>query len=223
MKKLLLVPILATLVSPLAALAESTVNAPAGAGATASAHVDFRVTVPQVLFLQVGTGSNLASGATIDLMDFTVLSSNVGNNTPVTAAATSGDLGNGSVTVRVMSNGLGTAAANNVTLNSSTGGQMKNAAGQTIGWDQITVAKGTLGTQTAGYSNIGVDHPTFNNTAAGGNGTAIKLAPTTAGSGVVAVEGKWTYAYANTAPVAAGTYGGVAVNNGRVTYTATAP
>jgi len=223
MKKVLLVPVFAALVSPLAVFAESSVNTATTAGASASAHVDFRVTVPQVLFLQVGTGTNLAAGATIDFMDFTVQSSSVGNGTAVAAAASSGDLANGAVTVRVLSNGIGTAASNGVTLNSTTGGLMKNAAGQTIGWDQITVTKGTLAAQTNGYSNLGIDHPTFNNTTAGGSGTAVKLTPSTAGTGVVAMEGKWTYAYANTAPVAAGTYGGQNLNNGRVTYTATAP
>jgi hypothetical protein len=40
---------------------------------------------------------------------------------------------------------------------------------------------------------------------------------------MVRQEGKWTYSYANNQVVAAGTYGGAGVNNGRVTYTATMP
>ncbi|MDM0076219.1 hypothetical protein QTH90_17560 [Variovorax sp. J2P1-59] len=216
MKKLVLVPVLAALVSPLAALADSTLVTPAGAGpATAQARLDFRVNVPRVLFLQVGTGSNLANGTTADLIDFTVPATGV---TGGAATTVGGDLTGGAVTVRVLSNGSGTQ---NVTLNSFTTGQMKNAAGQTIGWNQITVAKAPLAANTPGYNNIGIDHPTFNNSTGGGNGSVTTLAPT---AGVVNVEGKWTFAYANTAAVAAGTYGGVGTtNNGRVVYTATSP
>ncbi len=39
-------------------------------------------------------------------------------------------------------------------------------------------------------------------------------------TGVVNQSAAWTYSYANSVVVPAGTYGGVGVNNGRVTYTA---
>jgi hypothetical protein len=44
----------------------------------------------------------------------------------------------------------------------------------------------------------------------------------TATAKLVRFEGKWTYTYLNTTAPAGGSYGGVGVNNGRVTYTATA-
>jgi hypothetical protein len=54
-----------------------------------------------------------------------------------------------------------------------------------------------------------------------GNSGPIAIGPV-AGK-IVNRDAKWTYTYANSAPVAAGSYGGVGVNNGRVTYTATLP
>ena len=42
-------------------------------------------------------------------------------------------------------------------------------------------------------------------------------------SGVVNRDARWTYSYLNTVTPAAGSYGGVNVNPGRVTYTAVTP
>ena len=52
--------------------------------------------------------------------------------------------------------------------------------------------------------------------------TSTTVAPS-AGSKVVNLDAKWTYAYLNGAVVAPGTYGGVNANNSRVTYTASMP
>jgi hypothetical protein len=219
MKKLLLVPIVAALASPLAALAESNVNLNAGPS-TATAKLDFRITVPRVLFLQVGTGSSLAADATVNLIDFQVPANNVASGTAVAATTGSGDQGNGSVTVRVLANGVGTGATGNVQLKSTTSGAMGNGvAGQTIDWDQIDVVASNVTTPTAGYSGGTINHPAFK--AGGGDSvTPVTLGGT---NGVVRQEGKWTYSYKNQNVVAAGTYGGVNSNNGRVTYTATSP
>ncbi|MGJ7511715.1 hypothetical protein [Variovorax sp. GT1P44] len=217
MNKFLLVPIAAALISPLAALAESNVNLNTGANGTASARVDFKITVPRVLFLQVGTGAVMAAGTTVDLMDFQVPATGIGSGTAVAATNGSGDQKDGAVTVRVLANG-----ASNVQLNSATTGSMNNGAGATIGWDQISVATGTLSATTPGYTNGAITHPAFStNTASGGAGTATTLQ---AVSGLVRQEGKWTYGYKNQNVVAAGTYGGANnTNNGTVTYTATMP
>lgn len=215
MTKLLLIPILAALVVPFAAQAESTYVSPAAANATAAARLDFRITVPRVLFLQVGTGTKFAANTGVDLIDFTVPATNIGDGTVVAATAASGDLTNGAVTVRVLGNGAST-----ISLNSATTGPMNNGAGATVGWNRISVVAAplTAGT-TAGFNNTGIAHPTFaaSNT---GNGTAVNLNAT---NGVVREEGKWTFSYLNQDVLAAGTYGGVNAQAGRVTYTATMP
>ncbi len=214
MKKLLLVSALAGLAS-FAALAESNLVSPAPAAAVASARVDVRVRVPRVLYLRVGTGTSFSSDGTIDLIDFSVPAANVGDNTPVAATAGSGDLGGGAVTVRVLGNG------GNITLNSTTTGPLTTGtAGEVIGWDRITVAPAALATTTLNFNNGAITHPAFNTGAGGGAGTPTLL---TATNKLVRQEGKWTYSYANADVVAAGTYGGVGVNNGRVNYTATMP
>ena len=215
MKRLLLVPIVAGLFSPLAALAESNVTLNAPANATATARVDVKITVPRVLFLQVGTGTIMAAGTTVDLMDFQVPAGGIGNSTAVAATAASGDQKNGSVTVRVLANGN-----SNVSLNSSTTGAMTNGAGSSIGWNQISVTAAALAATTPGYTNAAITHPAFNASNTG-SGTATTL---TATAGLVRQEGMWTYAYKNQNVVAAGTYGGASnTNNGTVTYTATMP
>ena len=215
MKRLLLVSALAALVSPMAALAESAMVAPAAAAATAAAKLDFRIVVPRVLFLQVGTGTKFVANTGVDLIDFSVPAANVGDGTVVAATAASGDLTNGAVTVRVMGNGAST-----ISLNSATTGAMNNGSGATVGWNRIAVVAAplTAGT-TTGFNNTGIAHPTFaaSNT---GNGTATTLNAT---NGVVREEGKWTFSYLNTDILAAGTYGGVNTNAGRVTYTASMP
>lgn len=213
MKKVLLAVTLASAL-PFAAQAESSLVAPAAANATATARVDFRITIPRVLFLRVGTGTDYANNANVDLIDFAVPAGNVGNGAAVAATAGSGDRTNGAVTVRVLGNG------GNITLNSATTGPLNNGAGATIGWDQIAVAAAALPATTTGFTNGAITHPTFNTGAGGGAGTATNLAAT---NGLVRQEGQWTYSYLNQNVAAAGTYGGVNTQNGRVSYTATMP
>lgn len=215
MKKIAILSAFAAFGLPLAALAESNLNSPAPANGVATSRLDFRITVPRVLFLQVGTGTSNANNTAIDLIDFVVPAANVGDGTVVAGSATSGDQTAGAVTIRVMGNG------GNITLNSSTTGQMNDgAAADSVGWNRINVTAAALAATTANYTNGAIVHPAFNNTTAGGAGTATTL---TATNKVVRQEGKWTFAYANQDVLAAGTYGGVGVNNGRVSYTATMP
>lgn len=165
-----------------------------GAGAlNTSARVDFQVTIPRFLALRVGT-----TGAPIDLVSFTVPAANVGNATPV--AGTGGDLGAGSVTASVLGNG------GNVTLQATTAGPIGNGSAGSINWTQITTAS----------SNPSLPAPTLTNGPSG----AVAVAAT---AGVVNQTATWTYSYANTDVIEAGTYGGVNTNNSRVTYTASLP
>ena len=188
---------------PLFAAAES--NFQTGAGAlTATAKLDFRITIPKVLFLQVGTGTSFASNAAVDLIDFTVPAANVGNSTAVAATAGSGDLGSGQVTARVIGNN-GT-----VTFTSTTLGAMGNGAGDTISFGQIATATAVNTTATV------LAHPAL----ADGATTSVTLTPV---GKIVNQDAKWTYTYKNQNIVAPGTYGGVNINNGRVTYTASMP
>lgn len=183
-----------------------------GSGAlSASASLDFIVTIPRVLFLRVGTGTDYAGNGAIDLISFAVPAAAVGNGTAV--AGTGGDLSGGAVTVRVLGNG------GDISLNSATSGPLTTGtAGQTIGWNRILVTPAALPTTTAGFANMAIAHPTFN--ATGGAGAPVTLMAT---NRLVRQEGLWTYSYANADVVAAGTYGGAGVNNGRASYTVTMP
>jgi hypothetical protein len=213
MKKLLAIAALAA-IAPLMAQAES--NFVTGNGAlSADARLDFSITIPKVLFLQVGTGTSYAANGAVNNIAFAVPTGSVGNGTQVAGAG--GDLAGGGVTVRVLGNG------GNVTLSNATTGPLSNGVigDPTVPWSEIEVTAGALPTGTAGFTNAAIIHPPFNTGLAGGNSTT----PTslTATGGVVRQEGSWTFAYANTATLPAGTYGNTAANNGRVIYTATTP
>jgi hypothetical protein len=192
--------------------AESTFNAAAVSGSTATARLDFTIVIPQVLFLRVGTSAgNTSTTGTIDSVTFTVPGANVGDSTVIAGAG--GDLTAGAVTVRVYGNG------GNITLNSNTDGPLTTGvAGETIPWSQINVTGAAIGATTSGFTNAAITHPAFNLGGSGGAGTATTL---TATNKLVRVEGKWTYTYLNATLPAAGTYGGTVANKGRVTYTAT--
>lgn len=205
----LLAGLAATVLAP--AHADSQFVSGASGTLTATANLDLVVTIPRILYLRVGTGTEYATTGTVDMINFAVPAASVGNGTAV--AGTGGDLGNGAVTVRVMGNG------GDITLNSSTTGPLNNGtASQQIGWNQISVASAALPNTTANFNNGSITHPSFN--ATGGAGSSVLLPAT---NKMVRQEGKWTYSYANNNVVAAGTYGGAGVNNGRVTYTATMP
>jgi hypothetical protein len=193
---------------PLAATAES--NFQTGAAAlTATAKVDFQVTIPKVLYLRVGTGSaypnTLSSVGTVDLLSFSPTAAVVGNGTAVAGAG--GDLTGGVETAAIISN------SGNVTLNATaTGALSDGAAGDSIAYSQITTTASAL---TGGYTLLPA--PVLS------NATSANVVLTAPASKVITADAKWTYAYANTTTPPAGTYGGVNTNNGRVTYTATMP
>jgi hypothetical protein len=118
--------LVAALLAPFAANAES--NVVTGAGAlTATSHVDFTIVIPKFVSLRVG-----AAGAPIDMITFTVPGSNVGDGSII--AGTGGVPGPGAVTATVTGNG-GT-----VTLGASTVAALTNLGGNTISWGQVATA-----------------------------------------------------------------------------------
>jgi hypothetical protein len=193
------------LAAPMLASAESNFTTGAGSPITANARLDFQITIPKILFLQVGTGTNMAANATINQIAFTVPAANVGDATVINATAGSGDLGNGTVTARVIGNN------GNITFTSQTLGALGNGVGDTISYAQIATAVAVNTSATA------LAHPALADAAT----TTVTLIP--AVGKVINRDAKWTYTYLNSAVVPPGTYGGVNANNSRVTYTASMP
>ncbi len=194
---------LAAMGASMTAHAESTVQNGAGA-LSASARLDFRVTIPKVLFLQVGTGTALATNPNINLIDFVVPAANVGDGIAIAATAASGDLGSGSVTARVLGNN------GDVTLTSTTVGALGNGAGDTLSYSLISTTPAVLTSGTALAAPALADGATTSTTV-----------PAT--GKIVNRDARWTFSFLNTAVVPPGTYGGVNANNSRVTYTASMP
>ena len=194
---------------PLLAFAESTVQTGAAtASPGATAHVDFSIVIPKILYLRVGSGSAYTTGAatflaTVDLITFSPAAGTVGNG--VAVAGTGGDLTGGVETAAIVSN------SGNVTLNATATGALSDGSGDTIPFTQITTATSALTSATQ------LAAPTLTNAT---SSNVVLTAPT---SKVIVQDAKWTYSFANATNVPAGTYGGVNVNNGRVTYTATMP
>ena len=197
------------LMLPLMTFAESNVQTGAAtASPGATAHVDFTIVIPKVLYLRVGAGSAYLTGAltsvnTIDLITFSPAPGTVGNGTAV--AGTGGDLTGGVETAAIVSN------SGTVTLNATAGGALSDGNGDTIPFTEITTAATTLTSGTA------LPAPVLT------NGTSSNVVLTAPATKLIVQDAKWTYKFANSANVPAGTYGGVNVNNGRVVYTATMP
>lgn len=181
------------LAAPLLASAESQLTVGTGA---AAARLDFRVVIPRVLFLAVGTGSTaLANDNTVDQVTFNYTSNpaDVGAG----AAAVAGSITGNVVPVRVLgNNGV-------IALASTNTGALTNATGDTIPWSEITAT-------SSDATNFASPAPT---------GASVNLG-LSSGTKVTSRTANWTFAYANTTVAAPGTYG---TTNGRVTYTATMP
>ena len=191
---------------PLVASAESQFRTTTG---NSTANLDFEIIIPKFLSLQVGTGAPFTTNATVDKISFDMSATpgNVGNGTPVAATALSGDLGNGAVTARVLSNN------GNVNFSSTTLGALNDGVvGENISYALISTAVAAAPVNPTGTN---LAHPTL----ADGATTTIVL---TAVNKVVNQAAKWTYTYANTLGTIppAGTYGGTNTRNSRVTYTA---
>jgi len=202
---------------PLSALAESSFQTGTGP-LSSSANLDFQVTIPAVLYLQVGAGSALGTNTNISKIDFVVPSASVGNGSTIVAQGASGDLQNGRVTARVVGNN------GPIDFSAATTGAML-ASGATTGnsdsisWSEIAVGARALTTPTsAAYSLLSAP------ALVDGSVTTVKLTP--AIGRTVQQEAEWDFSYLNSKVVNAGTYGdtsGNGGNNGRVTYTASMP
>ena len=191
-KHLLLKSALAlALATPLLASAESQLTIGAG---SAAARLDFRVVVPRVLFLAVGTGAaGLANNTTIDTVTFDYTTNPAAIGTGAAAGAITGNV----VPVRVLgNNGV-------IALTSTNTGALANADGRHHSLER-------------NHRDL-VGRANFNSPAPAGASVNLGLS---AGTRITSRTANWTFSYANTAVVAPGTYG---TTNGRVTYTATMP
>ena len=166
------------LACPLLASAESDINIGTG---NAVAKLDFRVIVPRVLFLAVGTGSaGFVDNTTVDLLTY-----------DYSAAAAAATLGNStasavqSVNVRV----LGNNGQINIAAAGSGTGLVGATAADIISWGEITATSS--------------DASNFNAPAVGG-----AVNPTLNSAKVTNRTATWNFAYANTTTPAAGTYNG---------------
>ena len=125
---------LAAVAAAFSAHAESDINSGVGA-LNAVAKLDFRVIVPKVLFLQVGTVTAFNDVTTVDRVDFTLTAAQATSGAAVAGVSTGG-----TINARVLGNG------GNVTFGAvgSVGGLTNGV--QTIPWSDIvpTATGGTL-------------------------------------------------------------------------------
>lgn len=165
-----------------------------------NARLNFRVTYPGFLRFRVGT-----TGATINLLDFTVPVAQVGNATPI--AGTGGDAGPSGVNVEVVANN------GQVTITPT-----NSSAGLGIGTG--TAADGRINYNQIGTLSSVAQLPAPILTNAGG----APVTPTLNTTLVTNRTAVWTFSYLNQTIPSAGTYGGTTtIRGGRVTYTATMP
>jgi hypothetical protein len=197
----------ASMALPLVTFAESNVQSGAGT-LTATAHVDFSIVIPQILYLRVGAGSSyttgvLSSNPAIDLITFSPTAAQVGSGTAITG--TGGDITGSTETAAIVSN------FGNVTLVATATGALGDGAGDSIPFTQITT------TATSNTFATTLMAPTL------ANGTSNTITLTAPATKVIQADAKWAFSYANTTTPPAGTYGGVNQNNSRVVYTASMP
>jgi hypothetical protein len=195
----------AAIAAPMLATAESTFQTGAGA-LTATAHVDFQITIPKFLFVRVGTGTGTATGGwatlgTINQITWAPTAAQVGTGA---LPGVGGDLTGGVETAIVVGN------SGDVTFSSTTTGPLSDGAGDTISYSKITVAASANTTGTVLPAPALADGATTTSTL-------------TAVGKIVSEDAKWAYSYANNTTPPAGTYGGIATNGSRVTYTASVP
>lgn len=168
---------------------------------SATARLDFRIIVPKVLYFAVGTGSSSGVDNTnIDLVtfDYSTNPGDLGGGSSAVAGAITGNV----VSVRALGNN------GQITVSATTSGALGNGSGDTISWTEITAAS----------DNADLPHPTIPTT---GTGSSSNIT-ISSGTKITTRSASWTYSYANSAMLPAGTYG-TSSNNGRVTYTASMP
>jgi hypothetical protein len=197
-KNLSKIALAVALAVPAIAAAESNFVTGAATATGANARLDFRIVIPSVLYLAVGSNNlpALTNNGTIDTVDFGTIA-NPGDSVPVNATT-------GPVNVAIRGNN------GNISLTATHAGAggLSEVGGEVISMTTIT------GTSGGG----GIGHPTFVNN---GTSTPVVVTPNV-GTKITNRTDTWTFSYANATIPAAGTYG-TAANQGRVTYTATMP
>jgi hypothetical protein len=199
MKKLLLVTAFG-FVGLLTAPAYAESNFVVGTG-TAAAKLDFRVVIPRILFLGVGTGATgtaIAANATVDRLtfDYSTNGQAIGSGVAAASVTNTGGFALNAIPVRVYGNN------GQITLTSTNSGNLVNSvtAAETIPFTQITGAT-DLAALTPPVASGGTSAVTL-------NAGSTKVTSRTA---------NWTFAYTNTVLPAAGQF------DGTVTYTASMP
>lgn len=163
----------------LSALAESS-SALGGSGGNTSARLDFRLTVPKFLRLQVGTAAG------IDEIAFTPTVSQLATGAPI--AGTGGDLGSGAVTVAVQANPGADTVNLTYRTTDNTGAALAALSDgvNTVPWSTIAVA-------TAGANAAILAHPA---TLADGSAADVNVVtniPKVAGA--INLTATWTYTW----------------------------
>jgi hypothetical protein len=166
-----------------------------------NARLNFTVNYPRFLRFRVGT-----TGATVNLITFTVPVAQVGNSTPI--SGTGGDAGGGTaVNIEVAGNN----GQVTITPTNSSGG---------LGLRTATLSDGRISYDQIATTTSAAQVPAPVLTNAGG----APVLPTLNSPLVTQRTAVWTYSYLNQTIPSAGTYGGTAAaRGGRVTYTATMP
>ena len=164
----------------LSALAEST-SAAGGSGGSTSARLDFRLTVPKFLRLQVGTAAG-----TIDEIAFAPTVSQLATGAPITG--TGGDLGSGAVTVAVQANPGADSVNLTYRTTDNTGAALAalSDGANTVPWSTIAVA-------TAGADAATLAHPA--NLADGSAADVNVVANIPKVSGAINLTANWTYTW----------------------------
>lgn len=181
----------------ISALAEST-SAAGGSGASTSARLDFRLTVPKFLSLQVGS----AGAGTIDTITF---------NPTVAQLGTGVDIAGSAVAVTVQAN---------------PGADTVNLTYRTTDAGGTGLAALSDGTNTVPWSTVGVtsDSATLTHPANLADGSAADinvLAPVPKTAGVINLTANWTYVWNDGGTVYAGSAAGG--YTGRVAYRLATP
>ena len=191
-------------VTPQFAAAESDVNNTNTGNAAAA--LNFRVVIPRVLFLQVGTGTLLADLATRDRITFTpteaqLLAAGSPEPTPTNdVSGTGGTSGPSGVEVRIFSN----VGAVELSATGTAGGlQHSTVPAEKMPWTEIK-ATATAGTAANGFTAAAIPHPAI------ADGTPA-IPSIIAASGVVRSVGVWTFAYDNAGDYVPGRYDGTVV------------
>jgi hypothetical protein len=154
-------------------------NFATGAGATASARLDFQIVIPPFVYFRVGT----VGAGSIDTINFSPTAAEVATGAVTTG--TGGDAGGGAVNVDLISNG------GNITITESNdgGGTGLNSLSGSISYAQVNTTDGSIPAPI--LSDVG------------GNNVSILSA------GITNLSDVWTYTYTNpAAPPLPDTYTG---------------